>query len=154
MRAKIHKAPSPFRSSGCYRWIRFGYCLRRFWIAGWMRGIRCRSCLVFLEVFLLRQREAQQLVDDIVRFVVGPCGEQLDVVCDGLVDRGLELGAAYPAHSVHQFQSTHEYLLWITLRSVMDSSRISYGSTTDAELIRVVSGADESGIRDRYVLDT
>src|SRR5579875_2921191 len=154
MRAKIHKAPSPFRSSGCYRRIRFCHCLRRFLIAGWMRGVRRHSYLVFLEVFFLGQREAQQLVDDIVGFVVRPCGEQLNVIGNGLVDGGLEFGAAYPAHSVHQFQSAHGYLLWMTLHSVMYSSRISYGSTTDAELVRFVSSTDGSGICDRYVFDT
>jgi hypothetical protein len=56
-------------------------------------------------MFRLRDGEAQKLIHDVLRLVVGPCSHQLDIARDNLVDRYLELRALHAADSMLDFES-------------------------------------------------
>src|SRR6185437_14641643 len=75
--------------------------------AGGLRRRYVKTGLVHLEVLFLSQCEAQELIDDILRLVVRPFGQRLNVIRNGLVDGCLKLRPAYPADPVFDFQLAH-----------------------------------------------
>lgn len=63
---------------------------RWFRAAGSLRRSRSKTGFVLQEFLFLCQREAEQLVDDILAVVVRPGGQEVDVLRDGVLNVGLE----------------------------------------------------------------
>src|ERR1043166_5314055 len=91
--------------------------------------------LLTLELHVLRERETQELTDDIVLFVVRPLGEQHNIRSDRLLNCHLELYASDPTHTFFDLEFAHLFLLRsgllvriaIALRSVRDTELIRFG---------------------------